>query len=191
MQMDSFRYFLFHLKSTKVSLEKDANVTNTSQTAIIQYRWTRNHSSPRVMYWIETLTMTQNLTGCKDLQSSEVWTSRESLVWGKTVGFLSTHDLRAQTYFQTPAALLSSPSKHSRNKHVMRWVCLPLSGRHHIGILFHLNKTGTSCYTKVWVPVKRKIAKKVLSLEEVWRHRVPCTRGRCLQLSGAEANADT
>lgn len=166
-------------------------MTNTFQTAIIQYRWTRKHSSLRVMYWTETLMMTQNLTGCNDLQSPEAWTSGESLVGEKTVGFLSTRDLHAQTCSQTPASLLPSPSKHSSNEHMMRWVCLPLSGRHHIGILFHLNKTGTFCYTKVWVPVKRKIAQKVLSLEEAWRHHVPCPHARCLQLCGAEANADT
>lgn len=156
-------------------------MTNTSQTAIIQYRWTRNHSSPIVMYWTETLMMTQSLTGCNDLPSSEAWTSRESLMWEKTVGFLSACDLHAQTCSQSPASLLPSPSKLSRNDCVMRWVCLPLSGRHHIGILFHLNKTGTFCYIKVWVPVKRKRAKKVLSLEEVWRHHIPCPHGRCLQ----------
>lgn len=67
--MDYFRYFLFHLEFTKAFLEEDANVTNTFETVIVQYRWIRNHSSPRVMYWIQTLMMTQNLkTDCSDLQ---------------------------------------------------------------------------------------------------------------------------
>lgn len=83
MQMDSFRYFLYHLKSTKCSLEKDANVINTFQTAIKQYGWTRNCSRPRVVCWIQTLMMTQNLTGCNDLQSSGAWTDGESLVGEK------------------------------------------------------------------------------------------------------------
>lgn len=60
-----------------------------------------------------------------------------------------------------------TPPQHSRNEDTMRSVCLPQSGRHHTGILFHLNRTGIFCYTEVWVPVKRKPAKKVIGLEEV------------------------
>lgn len=83
MQIDSSRYFLYHLKSTKPSLENDAGVINTFQTAIKQYGWTRNCSSPSVVCWAQTLMMTQNLTGCNDLQYLEAWTGKESLVGGK------------------------------------------------------------------------------------------------------------
>lgn len=154
------RYFLLHLESTKAFLEEDANVTNISQTVILQHRWTRNHSSPRVMYWIQALMITQNLTDCSDLQSSEAWKAGSHL-WEKNSGV---------SIYPWPDMLSNislAPPQHSRNEHMMRWVCLPQSGRHHIGILFHSNKTGIFCYTEAWVPVKRKTAQKVIGLEEV------------------------
>lgn len=108
--MNSFRYFLFHSKATKISLEKDANVTDIPDS--IDGLGNSFHSQSNVL--------DRNTDG-NDLQSSEAWTSGESLVGEKTVkpvGILSTLDLNAQTCSQTSASLL--PSKHSRNEHVMR-----------------------------------------------------------------------
>lgn len=65
------------------------------------------------------------------------------------------------------SSISPTPPQDSRNEDMMRSVCLPQSGRHYTGILFHLNKTGIFCYTEVWVPVKRKTAQKVIGLEEV------------------------
>lgn len=116
--------------------------------------------------------------------------ARNHLWEEKTVGFPSTHGWHAQRHSQIAASLLPSPSIYYRNERVMRWLCLPLSGRHHTGILRRSNKTGTFCYTKVWVPVERKTA-KVLGLGEVWRRHVPCPLARCLQPCRAGAKADS
>lgn len=165
------RYFLFHLESTKASLEEDANVTNIFQTVILQHRWTESFqpqsnaldtstdddSKPQ---WLVVICNHQRLGQA----GSHLWEKGSGVSicpWPMCTDMLSDISLTLP--------------QHSRNEQMMWWwVCLPQSGRHHIGILFHSNKTGIFCYTEAWVPVKRKTAKESDWFGGRGRHHVPC-----------------